>query len=66
MKFADHLSKETNKKLNEIRSSSIVEKQPEPTPKKKTEQLSRKDIEELMGMNRDRFGRGRGGSLRRK
>jgi len=34
--------------------------------KKKKENLSFKDIESLMGVHRDRYGRGRGGAMRQK
>lgn len=51
MKFADHLSKERREQLEQS--------------SKKKEQLSKKDIEDLMGMNRDRYTR-KNGAVRRK
>ncbi|PHA00928.1 hypothetical protein COE51_06345 [Bacillus pseudomycoides] len=35
-------------------------------PKRKEEKLSVRDIEELMGMHRPRYERGRGGAFRQK
>ena len=49
MKIRDHLDKNTKKKLNDI---ELKEKQ-------------RKEIEELMGVHRDRYER-RSGAVRRK
>lgn len=42
----------------------MKEKQQEKSPKK--EQLSKKDIEELMGMNKPTYKRGKGGAIRNK
>ena len=63
MKFADHLSKSDIQKFNQLRRGSKQSK-PEFKPKWKKE-LSFKDVEELMGMNRDTYKRV-GGSVRRK
>jgi hypothetical protein len=52
LKLEDHLSKDDKRKLDELKS-----------PKK--EQLSRKDIEELMGVRRDTYVRSKG-AIRRK
>jgi hypothetical protein len=51
MKFADHLTKEQKRQLEQS--------------SKKNEQLTKKDIEELMGMKMDRYTR-RNGAVRRK
>lgn len=37
-----------------------------PKTKQQKEKLNTKDIEELMGVNMDRYTRGRGGAIRRK
>ncbi|KWW17982.1 hypothetical protein AS888_20965 [Peribacillus simplex] len=63
MKFADHLSKSDIQKFNQLRKGSKQRKS-ESKPKRKKE-LSFKDVEELMGMNRDTYRRV-GGSVRRK
>ncbi|MES1038964.1 hypothetical protein [Peribacillus simplex] len=63
MKFADHLSKSDIQKFNQLRRGS-KQSNPESKPKMK-EELSFKDVEELMGMNRDTYKRV-GGSVRRK
>jgi hypothetical protein len=52
LKLEDQLSKDAKRKLDELKS-----------PKK--EQLSRKDIEELMGVRRDTYVRSKG-AIRRK
>lgn len=49
MKIADHLSKEQKQRLEKL----------------KNEKLSRKDIEELMGIHQDTFARHKG-AVRRK
>lgn len=57
MKFADHLSKEQKKQLDNIN-----------TPKKKQQKKKKEEKvnwHEIMGMNRDRYGR-RNGAVRRK
>jgi uncharacterized membrane protein YukC len=55
MKIEDHLTKEQKQQLEQMKS-----------PKKNhKEQFSTKDIEELMGMNRDRYTR-KNGAVRRK
>ncbi|WP_336863646.1 hypothetical protein [Peribacillus frigoritolerans] len=58
MKFADHLSKSDIQKFNQLRRGSKQSK-PESKPKRK-EELSFKDVEELMGMNRDTYKKVRG------
>ncbi|MET1176913.1 hypothetical protein ABG775_02865 [Peribacillus simplex] len=63
MKFADHLSKSDIQKFNQLRRGSKQSK-PESKPKRK-EELSFKDVKDLMGMNRDTYKRV-GGSVRRK
>lgn len=63
MKFADHLSKSDIQKFNQLRRGSKQNK-PESKPVRKKE-LSFKDVQELMGMNRDTYKRV-GGSVRRK
>lgn len=62
MKFADHLSKADIQKFNQLRKADRNKKEHKPKPKEK---LSQRDIEELMGMNRDRYQR-RNGAVRRK
>ncbi|QOY37977.1 hypothetical protein AWH56_010640 [Anaerobacillus isosaccharinicus] len=52
MKIKDHLDKGTKRALNDI-------------GKRNKEKLSTKELEELMGVNRDRYER-RGGAVRRK
>jgi hypothetical protein len=56
MKIADHLSTEQKQQLDNMNT-------PKKKRKKKEEKVNWIDI---MGMNRDRFGRGRGGALKRK
>lgn len=68
MKLADHLSKETIRKFNQLRQSPENKNNPttnSTTKKKKTENLSRKDLEDLMGTRRDIYTR-RNGAVRRK
>lgn len=51
-----------------VRTMNPVEKK-KPVKKaiqKKSEKMSRRDWEEIMGMNRDTFSRKRGGSITRK
>jgi hypothetical protein len=57
MKIVDHLSDKQIKQLKTLTS---------PENKKKPPELSRRDIEELMGVNRDIYVRGKGGAVRRK
>lgn len=64
MKFADHLSKSDIQKFNQLRRQSNHKSKSESNPKKK-EELSFKDVKDLMGMNRDTYKRV-GGSVRRK
>lgn len=54
MRFEDHLSKEQKQQLEKMR-----------VPKKKKEHFSRRELEELMGMNRDTYTR-KNGAIRRK
>ncbi|HLN89025.1 MAG TPA: hypothetical protein VK253_03065 [Candidatus Binatia bacterium] len=57
MKIGDVLSGDTKKAIyNKTKKRR----------KKKKEKLSFKDIENLMGVHRDRYERGRGGALKRK
>jgi hypothetical protein len=63
MKIIDHLDEETKKKLNKRRRRKR-KKKANADPLK--EKLTKKDIVELMGMNRDRYKRGKGGAIRRK
>jgi hypothetical protein len=57
MKIADHLSTEQKQQLDNMN-----------TPKKKRKKKKEEKVNwiDIMGMNRDRFGRGRGGALKRK
>ncbi|WP_139193030.1 hypothetical protein [Anaerobacillus alkalilacustris] len=61
MKLSDHLSNEQRDQMNSMRKSKPKPQQPK--PKKKKEKVNWAD---LMGMNRDRFCRGKGGAMRRK
>jgi ferritin len=67
MKFADHLSKEQKKELSQIQSpkKKCKKKKQNAAPVKKEEKLSRNDILELMGVNRDTYVRSKG-AIRRK
>lgn len=73
MLFAEHLTKEKIQRLNQLRRAERYKKQsnPKPKPKQKekpmrgNEKLSRRDIENLMGMNRDTYKRERGAMKRR-
>lgn len=60
MKMEDHLSSDTKKSMYQKSNQNKSSK-----PKKK-EKLSKRDLVDLMGMNKDRYGRGRGGAIRRK
>lgn len=59
MKIADHLGKDTKKKLNSLGKRNKTKK------KRNVERFSERDLLELMGVGRDRYER-RGGALRRK
>lgn len=63
MKIKDHLDKATTTELNKIKDKPVKRKR----KKKKSngEQLTQRDLKELMGMNRDRYER-RGGDMRGK
>ncbi|MEK5524129.1 hypothetical protein [Heyndrickxia sp. FSL W8-0423] len=62
MKFADHLSKDSIRKFNQLRRAARNKKE---KPKQKKEKLSFRDVTNLMGTNRDTFKRV-GGRVRRK
>lgn len=64
MKFADQLSKETIQHFNQLRRSSRNQKEKTKT-KKQQEKLSRRDLEDLMGKNRDTYKRVNGAVRRR-
>ena len=67
MRIADHLSKEQKQQLRKIQTPKKKRKgkvQSKPKTKKK-ENLSFRDIEELMGTRRDTYER-RNGAVRRK
>ncbi|MGE7607660.1 hypothetical protein ACQKML_13715 [Peribacillus frigoritolerans] len=57
MEFADHLSKSDIQQFNQLRRGK--QNKPESKPKRK-EELSFKDVEELMGMDRDTYKKVRG------
>ena len=61
MKLSERPDDETKKKLNNVRKRRRRRK----NPINKSEVLSRKDLADLMGTNRDRYER-RGGAMRRK
>jgi hypothetical protein len=68
MKLADLLSKDEKKQLNNIKSPKRKRKKRPPNnkpPVKSKEKLSRRDIEELMGIKRDTYTRVNG-AVRRK
>jgi Mn-dependent DtxR family transcriptional regulator len=64
MRIEDHLSKEQIRQLNKMAKNVPKNKQSKPEPKKKKQE--KVNWIEIMGMNRDRFGRGRGGAMKRK
>jgi hypothetical protein len=67
MRLGDQLSKEQKQQLNKMVNHSKPSRgkvSDKPKPKKK-EDLSFKDIQELMGMNRDTYTR-KNGAVRRK
>lgn len=55
MKISDHLNDNTKKELQKKAKRR----------RRKKEKLSFKDIENLMGVHRDRYGRGPGGAIKR-
>ena len=57
MRIEDHLNTEQKRQLDGMRN---VKK------KKRKKRKERVDWVDIMGMNRDRYGRGRGGAVRRK
>lgn len=63
MKLGDHLNKDMKDKLNHIGKPNKKVKKRKCASKKKEERV---DWVDIMGMNRDRFGRGKGGAMRRK
>lgn len=71
MKFADHLTKKGIQRINSLRHSQRNEKEIKTKPakakppKRSQEQLSTKDIEELMGTHRSTYKRVNG-AIRRK
>jgi hypothetical protein len=68
MKLADLLSNDEKKQLNNVKSPKRKRKKKPPSKQqsvKKEEKLSRKDIEELMGINRATYTRVNG-AVRRK
>lgn len=62
LKIADHLNKEQKEKLNQINESK-TSRQSKVSKMKKEERI---DWADIMGMNRDRYCRGKGGAMRRK
>ncbi|WP_456273615.1 hypothetical protein [Bacillus sp. AK031] len=64
MKLADHLSRETIQKFNQMRKKQKSEKKVE-RPVKVKEQLSRREWEEVMGTKRDTYKR-HNGAIRRR
>lgn len=66
MKFEHHLSDEQKRQLGQLTGTNKDKKRDKkPKKKKRAEKLSKSDICELMGMNRDIFTR-RNGAVRRK
>jgi hypothetical protein len=64
MKIEDHLSKEQKQQLKKMVDSSSKNKKSK--PKKKKPKQEKVNWKEIMGMNRDIYGRGPGGAMRRK
>lgn len=64
MKFADHLTKQDIQRFNQIRRANRNEKEHK-SKKRVSESLSRKDLEELMGVHRDIYFR-KNGAVKRK
>jgi hypothetical protein len=56
MQLHERLNEQTKQKLNELKKQN----------KHKTEQYSKREILELMGVNRPTYKRGKGGAIRRK
>jgi hypothetical protein len=66
MRLGDQLTKEQKQQLNKmVQSKPRKGKSPDKPKPKKKEDLSLRDIQELMGMNRDTYTR-RNGAVRRK
>lgn len=63
MLFSEHLNKEDIRKFNQLRKAAMGKKKI--SKKKKGERLTKKDLDELMGVNRDIYQR-RNGAIRRK
>lgn len=63
MRFAKHLNIEQLDILNQLKKPKPSEKKHSPKKKKKEERV---DWIDIMGMNRDRYTRGKGGAMRRK
>lgn len=57
----DELSKWSNNKGNSIPANDKSKK-----PRKKKEKLSRRDLEELMGIYRPKYSRGLGGAFKQR
>jgi hypothetical protein len=64
MRIADHLSKEQKQQLSKVTPKNKRKVKVQSKPKKK-ENLSFRDIEELMGTRRDTYER-RNGAMRRR
>jgi hypothetical protein len=62
MRLEDHLDPATRDRLNKIRRRKKNKVKKDPLKR----HYSERELKELMGLNRDRYERGRGGSLRRK
>ncbi|EFV78966.1 hypothetical protein HMPREF1013_00850 [Bacillus sp. 2_A_57_CT2] len=64
MKFADHLSKAQIQQFNQVRRYAQNQRE-RPKPVQQQENLSRRDLEDLMGTRRDTYKRV-GGAVRRR
>lgn len=61
------MSKQLRDQLKEYkRKNNIKTPQPKKKRRKKTESLSQEDLEDLMGIRRPTYRRGRGGAMKQK
>jgi hypothetical protein len=66
MRIADHLSPEQKKQLDKMKSPPEKKRKTKVQPKPKSKKQESVNWPEIMGMNRDRFYRGRGGAFKSK
>ncbi len=65
MKLFDHLDNNTKSKLNNLKDTKKP-RQNNKKPKRPKENLTNRDVRELMGEFKDVYKRGRGGAIRMK